>query len=213
LGVILVLGSPQPVAALSCAPVAGATPEAVAAGTFAYDDGTGFFDHFDFAVIGTVTAVRTDERAGSPTYGATEIDVAVDGVLGVAAAPDAMTLTAADPGWLAGYRFEPGAAYFIPVQALSPEGKVNWTFACDPVTEVADPEVTAARLEPVAAGAGVGFGTPEGPDGSGGGSSGGDGDGTGAGWFVPAVTVAAVLAAAVTTTTVLRRRTPTVAPR
>ena len=30
---------------------------------------------YDFAVIGTVTGIRTDEREGSPTYGATEIDV------------------------------------------------------------------------------------------------------------------------------------------
>ena len=190
-----------PAHALSCVAHPDGSPQAIAAGTEQLAGGGAFFDSYDFALIGTVTAVRTDEREGSPTYGATEIDVAVDGVLGVASAPASITLSAGDPGWMVGYPFELGAAYFVPVDAISPEGHSNWTFACDPISEVADPDATVAELAALVDGPGYALGLPslpapgDGPPASSDGSS----------WFVPVTTTLAVVATAVTALVLLRR--------
>lgn len=200
---LVVTGSPA--AALSCEAHPDASPEAIAAGTEVLageEQSGGFWDRYDFAVIGTVTAIRTDLREGSPTYGATEIDVRVAGVLGAEEAPAVMTLRAADPGWMAGYPFELGVAYFVPVQARSTEGVVNWTGPCDPVAVLDDAELGTAALLPLADTAGLPFavaGADGGPDGGDGGSSGGSS------WFVP-LTSAAAIGAAATAVVVLRRR-------
>jgi len=191
-----------PAGALSCEAHPDASPEAIASGTevLAGEAQLGtFWDRYDFAVIGTVTAIRTDEREGSPTYGATEIDLRVDAVLGTDSAPTTTTLRAADPGWMAGYPFELGVAYFVPVLARSPEGLLNWTGPCDPVTAVDDPAVAAGELAPLADAAGLAFSVPS--DGGGPGDTSSDG----AGWFVP-VTSALAVGAAGAAVVVLRRR-------
>lgn len=200
----------RPAGATSCAIVEDASPEQIASGTDSY--GGAFFDHWDFAVVGTVTAIRTDERQGSPTYGATEVDLRVAGVLGVDQAPASMTLRSPDPGWMSGYPYEVGVAYFVPVVARTPDGVVNSTFLCDPISSLADAEAAATELAGLAAGAGIPFATPgdSGPGGPGGsgGASGERGDGTGS-WFVPVTSALAVGAAAVAGL-VLRRRAPRV---
>ena len=191
-----------PAGALSCEAHPDASPESIASGTevLAGEEQLGtFWDRYDFAVIGTVTAIRTDEREGSPTYGATEIDVRVDAVLGTDSAPATTTLRAADPGWMAGYPFELGVAYFVPVLARSPEGLLNWTGPCDPVTPVDDPAVTAGELAPLAGAAGVAFSVPSDDAGP------GDTPTDGAGWFVP-VTSAVAVGAAIAAVVALRRR-------
>jgi hypothetical protein len=207
--VVTVAGA-VPAAALSCASDPGATPEAIAGGTFRFADGSAFLDSYDFAVVGTVVAVRTDERQGSPTYGHTEVDLEVDGVLGVPVAPARMTLEAGDPGWMVGYPFERGRSYFVPVLAEGPEGQVNWTFLCDPISEVGDPEALSTQLAGLAGGAGLPYGTPSEPGGPG--DPGPSAPTDRFAWFVPAVTITA-LAAAATTLLVLRRRTPRFAAR
>ena len=189
-----------PALALSCAAHPDGSPQAIASGTEQLAGGGRFFDQYDFAVVGTVTAIRTDERQGSPTYGATEIDIAVDRVLGVDEAPPAMTLRAGDPGWMVGWPFELGAAYFVPVAAVGPEGQVNWTFGCDPVTVLPDPETTVAELTSLASAAGFSLAQPS--EGGGGAEAATDG---GTPWFVPAVSAAAVLAAGATGFLLLRR--------
>ena len=198
----VVLATATPAGALDCMPHPDGTPESIAAGTEVLASGQPFFDQYDYAVIGTVTGIRTDEREGSPTYGATEIDVRVDGVLGTEAAPAATTLRALDPGWMAGFPFEVGTAYFIPVLARSEEGVVNFTFGCDPVTALDDPVAGAAALGAVADESGIAFATPgESPppdSGSSGSSS--------ASWFVPAISVAALAAAGLAV--LLLRRQP-----
>jgi hypothetical protein len=108
--------------------------------------GSRFFESYDFAVIGTVSAIRTDERQGSATYGATEVDVVVAAVLGVDEGPPEMTLRAGDPEWMVGWPFEVGASYFVPVDGVGPERQANWTFGCDPVTQVENAAATVARL-------------------------------------------------------------------
>jgi hypothetical protein len=199
-----------PAGALSCAAHPDGSPQAIASGTEQLAGGGRFFDQYDFAVIGAVTAIRTDERQGSPTYGATEVDVTVAGVLGVDEAPHSMTLRAGDPGWMVGWPFEVGASYFVPVDAVGPEGQVNWTFGCDPVAQVDDPAATVAELAPLASAAGISLAPPA-DDGQGGASaSGAVGDDPA--WFVPAITTTAVVAAAATGVVLLRRH-PRAAPR
>jgi hypothetical protein len=196
--------SSVPAGATSCVPIDGASPEEIAAGTDSFDGQ--FFAHWDFAVIGTTTAIRTDERQGSPTYGATEIDVQVAGILGAPAAPTTITLRAPDPGWMSGYPFEVGVEYFIPVRARTPEGTINSTSLCDPISSLADVDAAAAELGGLAAGSGIPFATPTDdatpPAG---------GDESGASWFVPVTSALAVGAAAVAVL-LLRRRPLRVEP-
>jgi hypothetical protein len=208
LGAVVPLGvtvAAGPALALSCAAHPDGSPQAIASGTEQLAGGGRFFDQWDFAVIGTVTAIRTDERQGSPTYGATEIDIAVAGVLGVSEAPPTMTLRAGDPGWMVGWPFQRGAAYFVPVAAVGPDGQVNWTFGCDPVSDLTDAEATIDELSPLASAAGFVLSRPPADDG--GGAGGGDGSSGGTAWFVPAVSAAAVFAAG-TTGFLLFRRSP-----
>jgi hypothetical protein len=196
----VVLTGATPSIALSCMPHPDGTPESIASGTAVLASGRPFLEQYDYAVIGTVTGIRTDEREGSPTYGATEIDVEVTGVLGIDAAPASTTLRAADPGWMAGYPFELGAAYLIPVLARSEDGIVNFTHGCDPVGILDDPVAGAAALGALADGAGVPFATP--------GDTPPPGDPSASSsrpWFVPVTSAAAVGAAAVAVV-VLRRR-------
>lgn len=147
------LSAPTPSVALSCAaPPAGVPRIAANGGEVA---GRPFFDEYNLAVVATVTALETDEVPGSATYGATTIEVDVALVLGDDEAAEHMQLSAADPGWLAGYPFGVGRSYFVPVDAVGPDGEVNHTFVCTPITEVADAEITADRLAAVAAESGV----------------------------------------------------------
>jgi hypothetical protein len=199
LATVLMLTTARPAHALSCMAHPDGSAESIASGTEELASGQPFLAQYDYAVIGTVTGIRTDEREGSPTYGATEIDVRVDGVLGTEASPTSTTLRAADPGWMAGYPFELGVAYFIPVLARSDDGIVNFTHGCDPVSVLDDPVADAAALGELADRAGFAFavagegGEPP-VEGSGGSS-----------WFVP-VTSAVALGAAVVAVVVLRRR-------
>lgn len=195
----VVLAAAAPSHALSCAPHPDGTPESIASGTEVLASGQPFLEQYDYAVIGTVTGIRTDEREGSPTYGATEIDVEVTGLLGTEVAPAATTLRAMDPGWMAGYPFELGVAYVIPVVARSEDGVVNFTHGCDPVTIVDDPVAEAAALGAIAGRSGIAFATPGDDPSPGGGSS-------GSSWFVPATSAVAVGAAAAAV--VLLRRRP-----
>ena len=204
LATAMVLTATEPAHALSCMAHPDGSAESIASGTEELASGQPFLAQYDYAVIGTVTGIRTDEREGSPTYGATEIDVRVDGVLGTESAPTSTTLRAVDPGWMAGYPFELGVAYFIPVVARSEDGTVNFTHGCDPVSVLDDPVAWTAALGELADGAGIAFavagegGEPP-VEGSGGSS-----------WFVPVTSAAAVAAAAVAV--VLSAPAPAAAP-
>jgi hypothetical protein len=200
LATAMVLTAAGPAHALSCMAHPDGSAESIASGTEELASGQPFLAQYDYAVIGTVTGIRTDEREGSPTYGATEIDVRVDGVLGTESAPTSTTLRAVDPGWMGGYPFELGVAYLIPVVARSEDGIVNFTHGCDPVSVLDDPVAWTAALGELADGAGIAFavagegGEPP-VEGSGGSS-----------WFVPVTSAVAVAAAAVAV--VLLRRRP-----
>ena len=50
-----------PVAALTCAEHPDGSPQAIASGTERLSSEDRFLDHFDYAVIGTVTEIRTVE--------------------------------------------------------------------------------------------------------------------------------------------------------
>ena len=143
--------------ALSCAEHPDGSPQAIAAGTERLSGGDRFFDQYDYAVIGTVTEVQT--VGAEPNYGATTVKVDVEGVLGESSAPEQIDISSPDPGWLNGYPYERGTTYFIPVQAEGPEGQPNYSFLCDPISEV-DVGV-ATELRQLAEGAGVAFSTPD----------------------------------------------------
>jgi hypothetical protein len=202
LGTVLVIAGAGPAGALDCVQHPDGTPESIASGTeeLAGEGQLGtFWERYDDAVIGTVTGIRTDEREGSPTYGATEVDVRVAGVLGRDTAPANTTVRALDPGWMAGYPFELGVSYFIPVVAHAQGGIANFSHACDPVTVLDDPVAWTAALGELADGAGIAFAVA---------GQGGEppGEGTsGSSWFVP-VTSAAAVAAAGAAVVALRRR-------
>jgi hypothetical protein len=151
-----------PAAALSCAPHPDGSPRAIASGTERLATRDEFFEHYDFAVLGTVTRVSTVETPGSPEYGHTTIEVDVAGVLGHGAPSRRIVLTAADPGWLAGYGFEEGRRYFVPVTALGPDRRPNHSFVCDPITEVRDLDGLVDDVAASAASAGIPFATPTG---------------------------------------------------
>lgn len=211
LGAVGVLATSTGAAARDCVSHPDGSPEAIAAGTERLAGGAGgFFDRWDAAVIGRVVAIRTDERAGSPSYGDTQIDLVVAGVLGTTAAPRTITLQADDPGWLAGHPFEVGSSYFVPV-AEGPAGESNWTDGCDPITKLGDAAATVAQLQPIAEVAGIALTEP-------GARRDGDGDddddrgnATGRGWFVPTITASALVAASATTWFARRRERTLVA--
>lgn len=148
----------RPVGALSCAAHPDGSPAAIASGTERLSSEDKFFDHFDFAVVGTVTEIRTVGE-GEANYGATTIHLDVVAVLGDEPAPQAIRIASPDPGWMSGYPYEAGVTYFIPVQAEGPQGEANYSFLCDPITEV-DAGV-AIDLAQLASNAGIPFSTPD----------------------------------------------------
>jgi hypothetical protein len=208
LATVLVIAVAGPARALECVQHPDGSAESIASGTeeLAGEGQLGtFWERYDFAVVGTVTGIRTDERDGSATYGATEIDVRVDSVLGSDAAPATTTLRAFDPGWMSGYPFELGVSYFIPVVARSQDGIANFTHACDPVTVLDDPVASTAALGDLAHAAGIAFATA-----GEGGEPPAEGD-AGSSWFVPLTSALAVGTAAVAVL-LLRRRPLRVEP-
>jgi hypothetical protein len=147
-----------PVAALTCAEHPDGSPEAIASGTERLSSEDRFLDHFDYAVIGTVTEIRTVE-AGQPDYGATTITVSVEGLLGQSPAPDQIEINSPDPGWMSGYPYRRGTTYFIPVQTEGPDGQPNYSFLCDPISEVQ--QGVTGELSQLAAQSGITFSTPD----------------------------------------------------
>ncbi len=135
----------------------------MASGSADPSSGERLLDRYDFAVLGTVTAIETpgEHDAGYPT---TMVTFDVVAVLGHQEAPGTLELSSPDPGWLAGYPFKEGTAYFVPVQAEGPNGEPNYTFVCDPITETPSVEALATELSALAAQAGIPFATPL-PDG------------------------------------------------
>lgn len=147
----------RPVEALSCARPPNAFPAQVAAGTARTAAGAPFFDDFDFAVVGTVLATET--VAGSePGDWPTTVTVEVAAGLGLEAAPLTMTVSSPDPGF-AGYPYEVGVTYFIPIRAEGPGGEPNYSFLCDPIVEIEPFEIDGLRA--LATEAGVPFAEPE----------------------------------------------------
>jgi hypothetical protein len=136
--------------ALECAPHPDGSPQAIASGTEVLVPAGAFFDRYAFAVIGTVTAIETVDGDGEPDYGATTITVDVAAVLGEADVPARLTLHADDPGWLNGYPYAVGTAYFVPVDEEGPDGDSNYTSVCDPITPVEDVQSLVAELTSVA---------------------------------------------------------------
>lgn len=137
-----------PAGATSCVGYQGVTPQKLLAGQTVYE--THLFEQHDLALVGTVTAIRTNDAQG----GATRTTLDVHGGFNVAALPDALEVSSDDPGWMNGYAFQHGTTYFIPVQHPGPQGQPYYSFVCDPIFEVAGPEA-AAELEAVAADNGV----------------------------------------------------------
>jgi hypothetical protein len=137
--------------ATSCVPIGKNTPHAWVTGTEPQEDGSPTYLAADgvYAVVGTVTAVDTD---ASNQYGVTEVSVDVDAVFGTPPDPDAdlstVTVTESDPGLMNGYLFERGTRYFIPLQYEGPGGLTNYSFVCDPIAPVEEPQplVDAARV-------------------------------------------------------------------
>jgi hypothetical protein len=60
---------------------------------------------------------------------------------------------------MAGYPYESGRTYFIPVQAEGPDGQPNYSFTCDPISEVE--AAIATDLAQRASNAGIPFSTPD----------------------------------------------------
>jgi hypothetical protein len=147
--------------ALSCAPHPDGSPRAIASGTEDLSTRDRFFDRYDFAVLGTVTGIATVGE-GHPDYGVTRVTVDVTAVLGRDTAPAAVELSSPDPGWLAGYPFQVGTGYVIPVQVAGPRGEPNYSFVCDPITATADIGGLADELGVLARAAGIPFSTSTG---------------------------------------------------
>lgn len=150
-----------PAAALTCAEHPDGSPRAIAAGTESLATADRFFDRYDFAVLGTVTHIDTVGEGG-PDHGATAVTLEAAAVLGLRTAPARLSLSSPDPGWLAGHPYEAGNGYFIPVRARGPDGEANYTFLCDPITEVDDVSALAGELAPLAADAGIALSIPGG---------------------------------------------------
>ena len=144
--------------ALSCALPVDGSPVAIALGNGDPRPGNGFFDRFDFAVVGTVTEIGTAAER-DPTYGTTAIHLDVVAILGEEPASERLEISSPDPGEMAGYPYEVDVTYFIPVQSRGPGGEPNYSFACDPIVEV-DASI-AMDLENAASSADVPFSTPD----------------------------------------------------
>jgi hypothetical protein len=159
LGVSASLYGPAPAAALSCAAHPDGLREAIASGTEVLAGGEPFFESYDFALIGTVARITTDEQQESPRFGATTIVFDVAATLVPAPEAAQLVVSASDPGWMSGYAFAVGRSYFVPVLGTGPQGEPNDSFVCDPITEVAEP-AAADALAPLAAAAGIAFVRP-----------------------------------------------------
>jgi hypothetical protein len=145
----LVLGGPAPSAlGLSCASHTDGSPESILAGTEQLVHNERFFDKYDFAVVGKVTTVTTDSTPGSATYGDTSVSVEVMSAFGVDTIDQTLSVFEQDPGWMAGYPFEPGRVYFIPLLTQGPDGEANFSFVCDPIMEL---DATRAEALPLLA--------------------------------------------------------------
>lgn len=134
--VAVMSGQGWSVDALSCAIHPDGTPESIVRGSEQLSSGEPFFDRYDFAITGTVTTVVTVERPGSETYGRTMVTVDVINGFGLDFITPEIELTQSDPGWMAGYPFVVGHTYFIPVTAVGPNSETNYSFVCDPITEI-----------------------------------------------------------------------------
>lgn len=188
----------EPVGALSCAPHPDGSPEAIASGSERLATERAFFDLYDRAVLGRVTGIQT-VGAGQPDYGATTLTVDVVAVLGEENADREIRISSPDPGWMAGYPYENGTAYFIPLRGEGPEGQPNYSFVCDPITQI-DLGI-APELRELAADAGIPFAAPTGePDDDGTAASGAGSSNSG---LPLSVTAIAALAAAATVVAVL----------
>jgi hypothetical protein len=151
------IGGAAPASALSCVEHPDVTPEAILAGTETLAIDGGFFDHWDGAVLGTVVAIDTNLAQG-PEYGATTIDLGVELLIGADRAPETMRLTASDPGWMAGYPFQEGRRYFVPILPTSTDREPASTMLCDPITEL--DVVDVAGLQTIASDQGINAAVP-----------------------------------------------------
>lgn len=143
----LVLADPMPAGATSCAGP-GAPPRSLVAGEPAYDGAEGtLWSAYDLAITGMVLEIRTDEERDSAAYGATEIIFEVINAIDVASITDEVTVSARDPGWVNGYRFEVGRTYFVPLKSPGSEGQEYWSFVCDPISEISASEASALLAE------------------------------------------------------------------
>lgn len=142
---IVVAGPARPALALDCAvfPEADMSPRSIVAGTETMWNDRPFFESFDFAITGTVTSITTDDAAGSATYGKTEVSFDVLNGYGLETVEESLVVTESDPGWISGYLFEPGRTYFVPLKAFGPQGEPNYSFLCDPITEMTLAEAEA----------------------------------------------------------------------
>jgi hypothetical protein len=98
-GSVLAMGAAGvvPAGALSCAAHPDGSPVAIASGTERLSTEGAFFDSYDYAVIGTVTEIRT-VGAGEPDYGATTLSVDVVAMLGEGTAHERIEVSSPDPG-------------------------------------------------------------------------------------------------------------------
>ena len=133
-----------PAGATSCVALEGVTPENLLAGKTAHSGP--LFEQYDLAVVGTVTAIRTNEAQG----GATRTTIDVHTGFNVAQLPPTIDISSDDPGWMNGYGFQHGTTYFIPVEHPGPNGQPYYSFVCDPIFELPGAGA-AADLEVVAA--------------------------------------------------------------
>ena len=137
------LGLAGPAVATSCVGLEGMTPQNLLAGRPMHD--STLFEQYDLAVVGTVTAIRTNDAQG----GATRTTVDVHSGFNVAQLPPTIDVASDDPGWMNGYAFAHGKTYFIPVAHPGPNGQPYYSFVCDPIFELPGAGA-AADLEAVA---------------------------------------------------------------
>lgn len=154
----VVVSGTSSVGATTCAVHPAASPAAIASGTERLSNERKFFDHYDFAVIGTVSEIDT-VRPGEPDDGAITVTVEVAAVLGDDAAPPTIDVSSPDAGGMWGYPYKMGVAYFIPIQTEGPDGRPNHSFLCDPIARIGTE--TADELRPLASNAGIPFSTPD----------------------------------------------------
>lgn len=148
-----VAGTP-PVGALSCAHSADSSPRAISSGAYLE-----FFDHFEFAVIGTVTEIETI-RDGGPDDGSTIVSVDVAAVIGEDTAPTTIQVNSPGPrSMMLGYEFHSDTTYFIPIRPEVSQDEPRITGPCDPIVTIDAGAI--AELRPLALDAGIPFSTPD----------------------------------------------------